>query len=82
MVELSKHPKLEQDQVLPQSGVVLLTLLSERGFPRTTTPPPLPSQLLPAGGLVQGQKLRPVQDIVPVSGSAPGLTARHDGEQR
>lgn len=67
--------------VLPQSSVLLLTLLSERGSPRTATaaPPPLPRCLLPPGRLVQGHELGPVQDVVPVSGPAPGLAAGHDG---
>lgn len=64
--------------VLPLCRVLLLTLLSGRGSPRTATPAALPR--LPAG-LVQGQKLGPVQDIVPLSGPAPGLAAGHGSLQ-
>lgn len=37
--------------------------------------------MLPAGGLVQGQKLGPVQDVVALSGPAPGLAGGHGGGQ-
>lgn len=65
--------------VLPPPCAVLLTLLSERRSPRTSAPPSLPHRLFPAGWLVQGQKLGPVQDIVAVSGPELGLAAGHGG---
>lgn len=70
---------MEPLDLLPPSRVLLLTLLFERGSPRTPGPPALPRCVLPAWWLVQGYELGAVQDIVPVSDPVPGLAAGHDG---